>query len=62
MGTKKGNGSILPEMQSLHKEQGIFICDISDAPDGIEPYKPGSKEGVLVSGKSVSTVLAPSFN
>ena len=51
MGIEKGNGSLLPELHSLHKEQGIFICDISDAPGDIELYKPGSKEGMLVSGK-----------
>lgn len=62
MGLEKASGSVLPELQSLHEDQDIFTYGISDAPGGIELYKPGQKTGVLVTGKPASTVLPPPFN
>jgi len=57
-----GSGPVFPALESLHKEQNIFSYGISDTPDGIYLYTPGTKNGVLVTGKPVGTKLPPPFN
>lgn len=49
-------------LNALHATQSLFSYGISDAPQGISLYPLGSKEGVLVTGKPVGTVLPPPFN
>lgn len=75
-GAKKANGSVLfavmqidkgtsPVYQALnniHQNTSIFSFGISDSPQGICLYKPGTKTGLLVSGKPASTVLPPPFD
>jgi phosphatidylserine/phosphatidylglycerophosphate/cardiolipin synthase-like enzyme len=60
MGT--GTGPVLPALDALHKTDAIFSFGISDGPKGISLFKPGSKKGILVTGKPVGTQLPPPFN
>ncbi|HVN69298.1 MAG TPA: phospholipase D-like domain-containing protein [Candidatus Binatia bacterium] len=62
MGIKDGNSPVYDVLRAIHKNQKIFSYGISDDPGGIALYKPGSKSGVLVTGKPVDTVLPPPFN
>jgi hypothetical protein len=58
-------GSQTPVYQTLcnlHKTQTVFSYGISDAPGGTYLYSPGSKQGVLVTGKPGLTVLPPPFD
>jgi hypothetical protein len=58
----KNTGPIFPALRDLHKSGGIFSYGISDNPAGIALYKPGAKNGVLVTGKPLKTILPPPFN
>jgi hypothetical protein len=58
----KGTGPVYPALRALHSDQKIFSYGISDNPGGIFLYKPGTKSGVLVTGKPSSTRLPPPFN
>jgi hypothetical protein len=62
MALNNGGGPVLPELMALHKSQNIFSYGISDAPGGISLYKPGSKTGILVTGKSAKAKLPPPFS
>jgi hypothetical protein len=46
----------------VHENQTILSYGISDAPDGVYLYKPGSKQGLLVTGKPTDTQLPPPFS
>jgi PLD-like domain len=59
---KKSSGPVFPALRTLHANQSIFSYGISDNPDGIALYRPGTKQGVLVTGKPASTKLPPPFN
>lgn len=58
----KGTGPVLPALEALHKDQKIFTLGISDSPNGIQLYHPGTSEGILVTGKPASTVLPKPFD
>src|SRR5262249_40245859 len=72
----KGDGSVLfavmqldgsdstvyKALATVHANQRIFSFGITDTTSGIELYKPGVKQGILVTGKPVSTVLPPPFD
>jgi hypothetical protein len=49
-------------LNAIHRDDDVFSFGISDNPDGIALYKPGSREGVLVTGRPVNTQLPPPFN
>ena len=49
-------------LNAIHATQTLFSYGISDSPDGTNLYRPGSKEGVLVTGKPGSTTLPPPFD
>jgi hypothetical protein len=49
-------------LETLHKSQEIYSYGISDTTTGIQLYKPGSVEGLLVTGKPVASQLPPPFN
>jgi len=49
-------------LSALHSSQTLYSYGISDAVNGIYLYQPGSKSGVLVSGKPSSVILPPPFN
>ena len=57
-----GNSPVYDVLNKIHENQSIFSFGISDSPDGICLYKPGTATGILVSGKPASTVLPPPFN
>jgi hypothetical protein len=62
MGLSVGTGPVLPALRGLHADATIFSYGISDSPGGIYLYRPGTKAGVLVTGKPVQTQLPPPFN
>lgn len=62
MDDSKGTGPVLPALQKLHENLSIFSYGVSDATDGISLYKPGSTQGVLVTGKPSNAILPPPFN
>ncbi len=47
---------------NLHANQSVFSYGISDAPQGTYLYAPGSKTGVMVTGKPGKTTLPPPFD
>ena len=49
-------------LSNLHATQSFFSYGISDSPAGVTLYKPGSKTGVLVTGKPSNVTLPPPFN
>jgi phosphatidylserine/phosphatidylglycerophosphate/cardiolipin synthase-like enzyme len=57
-----GGGPVYPALQALHSKQQIYSYGISDSTAGISLYKPGTADGVLVTGKPGSTVLPPPFD
>ena len=57
-----GPNPVYDALNSLHANQGIFSMGISDSPDGISLYKPGSRTGVIVTGKPNKNRLPAPFN
>lgn len=49
-------------LSDLHADQSIYSYGISDAPKGTFLYAPGSKTGVMVTGKPGQTILPPPFD
>ena len=49
-------------LSALHASQTLFSYGISDSVNGVYLYQPGSKSGVLVTGKPGSVVLPPPFD
>jgi phosphatidylserine/phosphatidylglycerophosphate/cardiolipin synthase-like enzyme len=49
-------------LSNLHATTNVFSYGISDAPQGIFLYAPGSKTGVMVTGKPSQVVLPPPFD
>ena len=47
---------------NLHSTQSLFSYGISDSPGGVKLYAPGSKTGVLVTGKPNQVLLPPPFD
>lgn len=62
MALSNGTGPVLPALENIHKSQQIFSYGISDSPGGISLYKPNSKTGILVTGKSGASKLPPPFD
>lgn len=54
--------SVYSTLSNLHSQQTVFSYGISDSPGGTTLYSPGSKTGVLVTGKPGKTTLPPPFN
>lgn len=54
--------SVYSTLNNIHQQQTVFSYGISDAPGGTTLYKPGSKTGVLVTGKPGKTTLPPPFD
>lgn len=46
----------------VHNQRTLFSYGISDSPGGVKLYAPGSKNGVLVTGKPSAVILPPPFN
>jgi hypothetical protein len=53
---------VYDSLNAVHKDDTVFSFGISDNPDGIELYRIGKKNGVLVTGKPAKTRLPPPFN
>jgi phosphatidylserine/phosphatidylglycerophosphate/cardiolipin synthase-like enzyme len=56
------DSTVYTALANVHKDERIFSFGITDTTKGIKLYKPGSKQGVLVTGKPTSTVLPPPFD
>jgi len=62
MDVADGSGPLLPALQKLHASGTVFSFGISDSPkNDLTLYKPGTKKGILVSGK-ISGTLPPPFD
>lgn len=57
-----GRNPVYEALNELHKRQNVFSMGISDNPEGTSLYEPGTKNGVLVTGKPVKVRLPPPFN
>ena len=62
MQTNVGTGPVFPALNKVHENQAILSYGISDSPDGVYLYKPGTKQGLLVTGKPTGVQLPPPFN
>jgi hypothetical protein len=49
-------------LSALHAGTTVFSYGISDAPQGVFLYQPGSKDGVMVTGKPSQVILPPPFD
>jgi len=49
-------------LNQIYGDETVFSYGISDAPSGTHLYAPGSKKGVLVTGKPGKTTLPPPFD
>jgi hypothetical protein len=49
-------------LSALHASQTLYSYGISDAVNGVYLYQPGSRSGVLVTGKPSSVILPPPFD
>jgi hypothetical protein len=57
-----GSGPLLPALEAVHSNQSIFSYGISDTPGGIQLYKPGTSNGILVTGKPTNERLPSPFD
>ena len=62
MQVDNGTSPVYTALNALHAKETVFSYGLSDSTSGIKLYAPGSKTGVLVTGKPASTVLPPPFN
>jgi hypothetical protein len=63
MDVTSGGGDVLKALQTLHENQQIFSYGITDnAGTNISLYRPGVKDGILVTGKPGTTLLPPPFD
>jgi hypothetical protein len=63
MDVTSGGGDVLKALQTIHENQKIFSYGITDAAGtNISLYKPGVKDGILVTGKPGTTLLPPPFD
>jgi hypothetical protein len=56
------NSNVYSALNDLHSNQSVFSYGISDSPQGTSLYAPGTKTGVLVTGKPGKTTLPPPFD
>lgn len=57
-----GSSPVFTTLNAIHESQTVFSYGVSDSSDGTSLYKPGSRVGVLVSGKPGRTELPPPFD
>ncbi|HEX4436659.1 MAG TPA: phospholipase D-like domain-containing protein [Solirubrobacteraceae bacterium] len=57
-----GKNPVYDVLNEVHKLQTVFSMGISDSPEGVSLYEPGTKNGVLVTGKPAKVRLPPPFN
>jgi hypothetical protein len=56
------NTPVYNTLNAIHGTPTLFSYGISDAPEGTYLYRPGSADGVLVTGKPGDTTLPPPFD
>jgi hypothetical protein len=54
--------SVYSTLCAIHEQGNVFSYGISDAPSGTFLYKPGSPDGILVTGKPGKPTLPPPFD
>jgi hypothetical protein len=57
-----GENLVFDSLNAVHSNQQIFSMGISDSPNGVSLYSPGSRTGVLVTGKPANVRLPPPFS
>lgn len=65
METAKSQSPVIDALKTLPENDAIFTYGITDSQGtdgGISLYKPGSKQGVVVTGKPGSAILPPPFD
>jgi hypothetical protein len=62
MQVDKGTSPVWDALNQLHEQEKVYSYGISDTTDGISLYTPGTRRGVLVTGKPTNTVLPPPFS
>ncbi|HVS96379.1 MAG TPA: phospholipase D-like domain-containing protein [Puia sp.] len=63
MDVQSGGGAVLAALQKIHQDQQLFSYGITDnAGTNISLYRPGVRDGILVTGKPGRTVLPPPFD
>ncbi|HXB96299.1 MAG TPA: phospholipase D-like domain-containing protein [Puia sp.] len=63
MDVTSGGGAVLAALQKIHEDQQLFSYGITDnAGTNISLYRPGVKDGILVTGKPGTTILPPPFD
>lgn len=56
------DSTVYSALANVHENARIFSFGITDTTSGIELYKPGVAQGILVTGKPAATVLPPPFD
>ncbi|WP_263417833.1 phospholipase D-like domain-containing protein [Terriglobus albidus] len=56
------NTPVYNTLDAIHNTSTLYSYGISDAPEGTYLYKPGSPNGVLVTGRPGKTTLPPPFD
>jgi hypothetical protein len=56
------NTPVYNTLSKLHENQSVYSFGISDAPQGTFLYQPGSRNGVMVTGKPGKTTLPAPFD
>lgn len=62
MELEKSGGPVVPALKAIHKNDKVFSYGISDSTTEIVLYKPSSKSGIKVTGKSSKVLLPPPFD
>jgi hypothetical protein len=62
MAMSRGDSPVWEALNAIHENRQVFSYGISDSPEGINLYKSGSRQGLLVTGKPVKAVLPPPFD
>src|SRR5262249_10980477 len=62
MDIDSGKSPVYDTLRSVHTNDAIFSYGISDNPGGVFLYRPGTRRGVIVSGKPGRTTLPKPFN
>lgn len=57
-----GTNVVYDALNTIHQTQSVYSYGISDSPAGVSLHKPGSKTGVLVTGKPSQVKLPPPFD
>ena len=62
MAVDQGVSPVYEALNQLHRSADVFSFGISDSKNGVTLYKPGTAQGVLVTGKPTSATLPPPFD